>query len=143
MTPYQDRLAWLLLMGIACELRIPCTTMTISQSMRQTSSLVRTISILVSSPPSYVAKLIAFSGIVDQVSNLSWWPKDMTWRKSGLYVGHWTLFCEAWYQKQLTDIQSGQACPLSSRAWKDKLRFDRHSNRVVNRVEQRSWDYLS
>ncbi|KAF8870299.1 hypothetical protein BD779DRAFT_1409379, partial [Infundibulicybe gibba] len=48
-----------------------------------------------------------YTGIKDQVSDSSWWPKMYTWKKSGYNVGYWSTDCENFYQRRLKEIQSG------------------------------------
>ncbi|TCD67304.1 hypothetical protein EIP91_000274 [Steccherinum ochraceum] len=79
-----------------------------------------------------------------QTEDASWWPKQHTWLRSGLFCGHWTEDCEQWFQKRLKAIRSNQAQPKNAACWKDSLKYyQKDSRAIINRVAKVSESYLA
>ncbi|KAF8228116.1 hypothetical protein L208DRAFT_1122225, partial [Tricholoma matsutake] len=51
-----------------------------------------------------------------------WWLKQNMWEMCVLNVGYWIADCEAWYQRHLAEIKSGEAKLHSATDWKHKLK---------------------
>ncbi|KAJ7041021.1 hypothetical protein C8F04DRAFT_1177591 [Mycena alexandri] len=56
-----------------------------------------------------------------QTKTVSWWPREVTWRNSGLNMGYWTRSCEAWFQNRLAEIRAGSAELHNLRHWNEIL----------------------
>ena len=80
-----------------------------------------------------------------QFSEKSWWPKQSTWKVSGLNVGHWSRDCETWYQMRLEAIRENlDETPLRTAAdWRRSLKFNHKSQKFVNAYNDAAAMYLS
>jgi len=78
-----------------------------------TGGAVKSITPMVYSP--------AFLGNRNQTSDLSWWPKQSTFLKSGLWAGYWSRSCEDWFLRRNADIASGNADLKTSGQWYKSL----------------------
>ncbi|KAJ7779247.1 hypothetical protein B0H16DRAFT_1502036 [Mycena metata] len=56
-----------------------------------------------------------------QTRTVSWWPREVAWRNSGLNMGYWTPSCEAWFQNRLAEIRAGSAELHNLRQWNEIL----------------------
>ncbi|EKM49360.1 uncharacterized protein PHACADRAFT_201748 [Phanerochaete carnosa HHB-10118-sp] len=72
-------------------------------------------------------------------SESSWWPKNSTWRESGMHVGYWTKMNEEWFvhcQNYLQQgIHEGNKSKLdlkNAKAWSQALRYE----------SNKQWDFL-
>ena len=66
-----------------------------------------------------------------------------------MFVGHWTPYCEDWYQKRLREIAEGRATLYTATQWTKRLRFEKqritklfesitlHRERYLRRVPNR------
>lgn len=59
----------------------------------------------------------------NQTSDLSWWPKQTTFMRSGMWIGYWTPWCEKWFNQRLEEIRNGTAILRTSREWNQYLTF--------------------
>jgi hypothetical protein len=57
----------------------------------------------------------------NQTSDLSWWPKQSTFVRSGLWPGYWSRSCEDWYQRRHNDIVSGRADLKTGAQWQKAM----------------------
>ncbi|GJE99714.1 hypothetical protein PsYK624_159850 [Phanerochaete sordida] len=69
-------------------------------------------------------------------SDSSWWPKDSTWRESGMDVGYWTRQNEEWFvtrRNLLEDaVRTGDTAALKLRTaqqWRKALRYEAKRSR--------------
>ncbi|KAJ2911651.1 hypothetical protein MD484_g8763, partial [Candolleomyces efflorescens] len=58
------------------------------------------------------------------------WPTEYAWAASGLNIGEWSSEAEVWYQKRLSDIQSGTAKLFTSNQWAGHMRLLRDSFKI-------------
>lgn len=77
------------------------------------------------------------AGLKQQVSYLSWWPRENAFNSSGIWPGYWSRGCEDWFQRRYAAIvqenkQYGK--PRLAHQWSNALKFEkrvkhlRHSN---------------
>ncbi|KAK7681744.1 hypothetical protein QCA50_015091 [Cerrena zonata] len=64
-----------------------------------------------------------FTGIGEQTTDVSWWPKENTWNASGFNCGHWTTQCEEWYRRRCEAIAAGVAFPRKPKEWQSALKL--------------------
>lgn len=67
----------------------------------------------------YSASVLLGNG--NQTSDLSWWPKQSTFIRSGLWPGYWSRSCEDWYQHRHNDIVSGKTDLKTSAQWQKAM----------------------
>jgi hypothetical protein len=65
----------------------------------------------------------SFAGNRDQTSDLSWWPKQSVFMRSGLWLGYWSPDCENWFQGRLKEIHERRADLKSSTKWNSALKY--------------------
>ncbi|KAK7433537.1 hypothetical protein VKT23_019846 [Stygiomarasmius scandens] len=53
----------------------------------------------------------------NQVSDMSWWPKPVSWAKGNRNFGFWSADDEKFYQERLTEIRNGTARPKTASQW--------------------------
>jgi hypothetical protein len=68
------------------------------------------------------------AGHNQQVSYLSWWPRENAFIGSGLWPGYWSLSCEDWFQRRYLaivqqDLKFGT--PRLAHHWQNSLKFDK------------------
>jgi hypothetical protein len=79
----------------------------------------------------------------NQESDVSWWPKQSTFLKSGLYVGYWSAWCEKWFQERLQEIKSGKAKPMDPKQWKAVLKLvSRETKLIMKAIENESVKFI-
>jgi hypothetical protein len=61
--------------------------------------------------------LTCLLGTANQTSDLSWWPKQSTFLKSGLWPGYWSPSCEDWFQHRHDSITSGKGDLKTATQW--------------------------
>jgi hypothetical protein len=64
-------------------------------------------------------------GISGQTADISWWPKQAVFLRSGLWAGYWSPHCEHWFQKRLESIRNHAAELKSCHEWPNILKFSR------------------
>jgi hypothetical protein len=59
-----------------------------------------------------------------QIAYKSWWPTHAVWISAacGLNLGYWSEQCEMWYQERLSEINKGNAQPLSTTLWRKAIK---------------------
>ncbi|KAK0183580.1 hypothetical protein F5146DRAFT_1149943 [Armillaria mellea] len=55
--------------------------------------------------------------------HVSWFPKDASWRGSGLDVGFWSADAESWYQHQVAKYLDGEFKCANQTDWKKSLKL--------------------
>jgi len=77
------------------------------------------------------------AGLKQQVSYLSWWPRENVFNSSGIWPGYWSHGCEDWFQRQYAAIVQGDkqhGKPRLAHQWSNALKLDKrvkhlcHSN---------------
>lgn len=77
-----------------------------------------------------------------QTSDKSWWPKELTWRKSGLNIGYWSADCERWFQNRLEAIRNNKADLKTAADWKMSLKLRRDTSRLLAANEYVAANFL-
>ncbi|KAG5649554.1 hypothetical protein H0H81_003107, partial [Sphagnurus paluster] len=78
-----------------------------------------------------------------QTTDVSWWPKPSAWAAAGFNVGYWSEDCEHWFQTHLNKIREDQFQLRSPSAWKNGLRFNQSTAKVVAKNNERAAEYLA
>lgn len=78
-------------------------------------------------------------------ADVSWWPKQSTWLSSGANVGYWSSSNEEWFQNRLSKIRQGLGTgkPLNAKEWRDALRYDKVTRKLMVEVESMSEKYCT
>ncbi|KIP01510.1 hypothetical protein PHLGIDRAFT_55462, partial [Phlebiopsis gigantea 11061_1 CR5-6] len=76
--------------------------------------------------------------VLNGKSDVSWWPKQSTWLSSGANVGYWSSSNEEWFQNRLSKIRQGLGKPLNAKEWRDALRYDKATRKLMVEVESMS-----
>ncbi|KAJ6601703.1 hypothetical protein DFH09DRAFT_900127 [Mycena vulgaris] len=76
------------------------------------------------------------TGIGNQTTTVSWWPRPAAIAVSGINVGWWTPMWEAWYQKPLEQVKNGDATLTAHDKWKRNLRIERGATAYSEGVEK-------
>jgi hypothetical protein len=74
---------------------------------------------------------------------VSWFPPPNIWNLCGYNVGQWTEECERWFQDHISKIHSGTFQPLSSTAWRARLRNTRLAVKVTFQMKKGAADFIS
>ncbi|KAL0572374.1 hypothetical protein V5O48_009589 [Marasmius crinis-equi] len=77
-----------------------------------------------------------------QTSEVSWFPKPGAWKKSGLNCGYWSHDAEAWFQRRLDHIATGESKLFTSAVWKSMIKFDTKTRRMYEKAEKLAAQYL-
>ncbi|KAK0433829.1 uncharacterized protein EV420DRAFT_1282968 [Desarmillaria tabescens] len=78
------------------------------------------------------------SGSTSFTQDLSWFPRERSFRNSGLDLGHWSADAEDWYQRRVQLYLSGDSkgrC-LNQAEWKRSIRLWRSTIRTYKGMEQ-------
>jgi hypothetical protein len=75
--------------------------------------------------------------------NVSWFPPTNIWDSCGFNVGQWTEECERWFKEHVSKIHSGTFQPLSSTAWRTRLRNTRLAVKVKFQMKKGAADFIS
>ncbi|PBK61319.1 hypothetical protein ARMSODRAFT_896903, partial [Armillaria solidipes] len=74
--------------------------------------------------------------------HVSWFPKDASWRGSGLDVGFWSADAESWYQRRVAKYLGGEFKCENQTEWKKSLKLWREAPKVTDTLEQLSRAFL-
>ncbi|KAK0487053.1 hypothetical protein IW261DRAFT_1414823 [Armillaria novae-zelandiae] len=74
--------------------------------------------------------------------HLSWFPKDASWRGSGLDVDFWSADCKYWYQRQVERYLGGDFKCETQTKWKRSLKLWRDAPKVSGCLEHLSCSFL-
>ena len=75
-------------------------------------------------------------------SKISWWPRTVHWRASGLKFGYWTPFCEHWFQQRLLGIREGKKQPETGKHWKRSILFYKDAMKLHNEINLKCQGFL-
>ncbi|KAK0183654.1 hypothetical protein F5146DRAFT_941907 [Armillaria mellea] len=70
--------------------------------------------------------------------HVSWFPKDASWRGSGLDVGFWSADAESWYQRRVAKYLDGDFKCANQTDWKKSLKLWREAPKVADTLERLS-----
>jgi hypothetical protein len=83
------------------------------------------------------------TGNRDQTSDLSWWPKQSVFIRSGLWLGYWSPDCENWFQGRLKEIRERRADLKTSNKWNSALKhYVKLSNKFMKTNHTIATEYL-
>ncbi|KAI0666351.1 hypothetical protein C8Q78DRAFT_984036 [Trametes maxima] len=85
---------------------------------------------------------VADAGHVEP-AHLSWWPRPMQWKTSGLNLGYWTQQAEQWFVTRIGNIRQGRAEPMSGKAWKSSIRIHSGAFKLRTVCDRESDKFLS
>ncbi|SJL04698.1 uncharacterized protein ARMOST_08068 [Armillaria ostoyae] len=74
--------------------------------------------------------------------HVSWFPKDASWRGSGLDVGFWSADAKSWYQRRVAKYLGGEFKCENQTEWKKSLKLWREAPKVTDTLEQLSHAFL-
>ncbi|KAK0482301.1 hypothetical protein IW261DRAFT_1333449 [Armillaria novae-zelandiae] len=74
--------------------------------------------------------------------HLSWFPKDASWRGSGLNVGFWSADCEYWYHRRVERYLGSDFKCETQTEWKRSLKLWRDAPKVSRCLEHLSHSVL-
>ena len=73
---------------------------------------------------------------------LSWWPQQSVFLHSGMLVGYWTPYCEAWFQHCLMEVHEHCTKLQNSTRWAKSLEsFGRTSRKLRKAIHLASESY--
>ncbi|PIL25549.1 hypothetical protein GSI_12387 [Ganoderma sinense ZZ0214-1] len=82
-----------------------------------------------------------YTGVGAQTEDVSWWPKHHAWVNGSSYTGIWTEMDEYWFNKRLRKIYEDEAQPLNSHEWREALRKNKGTGRLMMAVDEQSWRF--
>ncbi|PBL01904.1 hypothetical protein ARMGADRAFT_1071418 [Armillaria gallica] len=68
--------------------------------------------------------------------HVSWFPKDASWKGSGLDIGFWSTDTKSWYQHQVAKYLGGEFKCENQIKWKKSLKLWREAPKVTDTLEQ-------
>lgn len=91
---------------------------------------------------------LSFQAVINLIflvlpKNVSWFPPPNIWDNCGLSVGQWTPECEKWFQKHVSKIRSGTFQPLSSKDWREQIRFTRVAVTLTYKMKMGAASFIS
>jgi len=78
-----------------------------------------------------------------QTTDLSWWPKQVTWVGSNFNVGYWAPDNEVWFHTHLAKIWVGEVQPQNACHWTNALKKFKITAKIVHNYRSACADYLS
>jgi hypothetical protein len=84
-----------------------------------------------------------FTGKGLQTADMSWWPKQSAWERSGADFGYWSAKCEEWFQTRLTEIRDGKIGLRAAKHWNNALCFHKKTRRFLDINETLAARYLA
>lgn len=74
---------------------------------------------------------------------MSWWPKQSTFVRSGIWPGFWSRGCEEWFQDRHSRLMAGTADLQSADNWSKQLRVASKLIKLTKLNTLSAADYLS